>query len=434
MNRLSTLGVAIAASCFSTLSAADDAVKSMVKSIEPKVIEWRHHIHQNPELSNREFKTAALVAKHLRGLGIEVEEKVAYTGVVGVLDSGKPGPVVALRADMDALPVKENSGVDFASTAMGEYNGEQVPVSHACGHDTHVAMLMGAAELLASNKDSFTGKVVFLFQPAEEGAPKGEGGGAEMMVAEGALSKHGVESVFGIHISSGDEEGAIGYRTKGIMAGVDDFKITVKGKQVHGAYPWAGIDPVVTSAQLINQIQTIVSREAMLIEAGAVVTVGAIHGGVRSNIIPNEVEMLGTIRTFDKDMRAKVFEGMHRRVNGIAEATGTEIKLELPYSASYPVTYNNPALTKAVLPIMERAAGKDMVFERRAVTGAEDFSFFQQEVPGVYVFLGGRDPKIPADQAPAHHTPEFAVQDGAMKTGVELFYRWVTEYPVGYNK
>jgi len=419
----------LAASLIYPIAANSDTLKQQVNDIDAKVIEWRHHIHKNPELSNREFKTAEMVAKHLRALGIEVHEKVAYTGVVGVLDSGKPGPVIALRADMDALPVKENTGLPFASTVMGEYNGEAVPVMHACGHDTHVAMLMGAASVLANNKDAFTGKVVFLFQPAEEGAPKGEGGGAEMMVAEGALSKHGVDVVFGIHIDPVSELGAIGYRSRGIMAGVDNFKITVKGKQVHGAYPWNGIDPVVASAQLINQIQTIVSREAQLIEAGAVVTVGSIHGGVRSNIIPNEVEMLGTIRSLDKVMRAKIHEGMHRRVRGIAEATGTEITLELPYSSSYPVTYNDPKLMAAVMPILEKSAGKDKVVERRAQTGAEDFSFFQQKVPGVYVFLGGRDPKTPASEAPAHHTPEFRVEDGAMKTGVELYVRWVTDFP-----
>jgi amidohydrolase len=411
-----------------TLSAKAD-IKSQVAEIESKVVKWRHHLHQNPELSNREFKTAEMVATHLKSLGLQVEEKVAYTGVVGLLNSGKPGPTIALRADMDALPVKETSGVPFASKAIGEYNGQPVPVMHACGHDTHVAMLMGAAELLANNKEAFTGKVVFLFQPAEEGAPKGEGGGAEMMIAEGALSKHGVDAVFGIHINSVDELGHIGYRSKGIMASVDDFKITIEGKQVHGAYPWKGIDPIVTAAQLINQIQTIVSREAMLIEAGAVVTIGAINGGIRSNIIPEKVEMLGTIRALDKQMREKIHAGMHRRVRGMAEATQTTIKLELPYSASYPVTYNDEKLTKAVIPILERAAGEENVFVRRAVTGAEDFSFFQQQVPGVYVFLGGRDPKLAKADAPAHHTPEFRVEDAAMKTGVELFYRWVTEFP-----
>ena len=419
------MGVIVAASA----SVQADDIKKQVAAIEPQVIEWRHHLHQNPELSNREFQTAAYIAEHLQSLGITVETGVAHTGVVGILDSGKPGPVIGLRADMDALPVLEQTGLDFASTAVGEYNGAEVPVMHACGHDTHVAMLMGAAELLAANTDAFTGKVIFLFQPAEEGAPRGEEGGAELMVKEGVLERHGIDSVFGIHISSGELMGAIGYRERGIMASVQDFKITVKGQQVHGAYPWGGIDPIVTSAQLINQLQTIVSREAELINAGAVVTVGAIHGGVRSNIIPEEVEMLGTIRTLDPDMRDQIWAAMERKVQGVAIATRTEIELILPYSSNYPVTYNDPSLTRAVLPIARRAAGDDMVFERNAVTGAEDFSFFQEKVPGVYFFLGGRNPDTAAEDAPAHHTPYFVVEDGAMKTGVELFYRLITEYP-----
>lgn len=424
--KLAILSLAFTSSYFAY--AAEDP-KSLAEAIESDVIEWRHDIHRNPELSNREFRTAQLVAEHLNRLGISVETGVAHTGVVGVLDSGKPGPTIALRADMDALPVLEQTGLEFASTQTGTYNGEEVPIMHACGHDTHVAMLMGAAQLLAENTDAFTGKVVFLFQPAEEGAPRGEEGGAELMVKEGVFERHDIDAVFGIHINSVSEMGTIGYRERGIMASVQDFKITVKGQQVHGAYPWAGIDPIVASAQLINQLQTIVSRELPLPTAAAVVTVGSIHGGVRSNIIPEQVEMLGTIRSLDDGMRDHIHEAMQRKVDAVAMATRTEIELITPYSSDYPVTYNDPELTRAVLPIAKRTAGEDRVFERQAVTGAEDFSFFQQQAPGVYFFLGGRDPAISASEAPAHHTPFFRVEDGAMKTGVELFYRLVTEYP-----
>lgn len=420
----------IAAALATTACTADTDPRSLALSIEDKVIDWRHDIHQNPELSNREFRTAEVIANHLNSLpGMVVETGVAHTGVVGILDTGKPGPVIALRADIDALPVLEQTGLPFASTATGEYNGETVPVMHACGHDTHVAMLMGAAELLAENTDQFTGKVVFLFQPAEEGAPHGEEGGAYLMVKEGVLERHGVESAFAIHISSGTESGVIEYKERGIMASSQSFKLTVSGQQVHGAYPWGGVDPIVASAQLIDQLQTIVSRELPLTTAGAVVTVGSIHGGVRSNIIPETVEMLGTIRTLDNSMRDHIHEAMYRKVDAIAAATRTNIELELPYGTDYPITYNDPELTRAVVPIAQRAAGADNVRERLAVTGAEDFSFFQEKVPGVYFFLGGRDPEISESEAPAHHTPFFRVEDDSMKTGVELFYRLVTEYP-----
>ncbi|MFT5277202.1 MAG: amidohydrolase, partial [Granulosicoccus sp.] len=305
MKRLLPLFTAISLTALSGVSTAHehDTVAAMADKIEPDVIKWRHHLHQNPELSNREFETAKYIEKYLRGLGLEVTTGVAITGVVAVLDSGKPGPTVALRADMDGLPVPEQNDLPYKSTATGMLDGNEVPVMHACGHDTHVAMLMGAAKILTEMKSELRGKVKFIFQPAEEGAPSGEKGGAEVMVEEGVLKNPDVDVIFGLHISSNTDVGTIRYRHGGIMAAVDPFKIVVKGKQAHGAYPWKSVDPITTSAQIIMALQTVVSREIKLIDDAAVVTIGSIHGGNRSNIIPNEVTLIGTIRTLNKAAR-----------------------------------------------------------------------------------------------------------------------------------
>ena len=305
-------------------------VASMADQLEPQVVQWRHHLHQNPELSNREVETAKYIAEYLNSLGLSVQTGVAKTGVVGVLDTGKPGPVVALRADMDALPVLEVNDLAWKSTAKGVYNGNEVPVSHACGHDTHVAMLMGAATLLTEMKSELKGKVKFIFQPAEEGAPAGERGGAEVMVEEGVLKNPDVDVIFGLHIWAGLEVGTVAYREGGVMAAVDPFKIVVKGKQAHGAYPWLSVDPVVTSAQIIMGLQTLVSRELELVEDGAVVTVGKIQGGVRSNIIPNEVEMVGTIRTLNEAAREHIYEALPRKAKAIAESMGATAEVTFP--------------------------------------------------------------------------------------------------------
>ncbi|NVJ60648.1 MAG: amidohydrolase [Gammaproteobacteria bacterium] len=401
---------------------------SLTPELEKKVIEWRRHIHQYPELSNREFKTAEYIAAHLKKLGIKVETGVAHTGVVGLLQGGKPGPVVALRADMDALPVIEKVDLPFASKVVSEYNGQKVGVMHACGHDTHVAMLMGAAELLSAQRDQLKGSIKFIFQPAEEGAPKGEEGGAELMVKQGVLKNPEVEAIFGLHISSKLDVGTIGYRHGGIMAAVDNFKITVKGKQVHGSTPWDGIDPIVASAQIINDLQTIISRQLPLTKNAAVITVGSIHGGVRSNIIPDEVEMLGTIRTLDAGMRETLHNRMKEVVKHSAAVMGATAKLELPYSTHYPVTYNDPQLVDKMLPTMRKVAGGDNVFVMDAITGAEDFSFFQKEVPGVYFFLGGKSTELPVSEAPAHHTPEFYIDESGMRLGVEVMSQLAIDY------
>ena len=412
----------------SNLNAQSDNLERNFKDIEQKVIDWRRDIHQNPELGNREFRTATLVAKHLRSLGMEVKTEVGVTGVIGVLKGGQPGPVVALRADMDALPVLERTPVSFASKATTFYEGKETAVMHACGHDSHVAILMGVAEILSGMQKELKGTVKFIFQPAEEGAPKGEEGGAELMVKEGALNNPKVDVIFGLHINAQVEVGKITYRPGGMFAGVGDMKITVKGKSSHGAEPWSSIDPIVVSAQIINNLQTIVSRNVNVTKNAAVVTIGAIHGGNRSNIIPEQVEMLGTVRTLSEADEKLVFERIRQIVTKTAEANGTEATLELPYSSHYPVTFNNIALTAKMLPSLQKSTGAENVVLVPAETGAEDFSFFANEVPGFYFYVGalpkGKDPETSAP----HHTPEFYLDESGFITGVNAMVNLVVDY------
>ena len=420
--------ISLAMASFATFAFAQVDVDALATEVETDVIEWRHHFHEFPELSNREFNTAKYVANYLTSLGLEVETGVASTGVVAILDSGKPGPVVALRADMDGLPVKEQGDLSYRSTQMGEYNGQEVPVMHACGHDTHMAMLMGAAKILTSIKGELKGKVKFIFQPAEEGAPAGETGGAEVMVKQGVLKNPDVDVIFGLHISSNTDVGTVRYNSGGTMAAVDPFKIVIHGKQAHGAYPWKSVDPVVTAAQMIMSIQTIVSRELKLIDDAAVVSIGSIHGGNRSNIIPNEVEMVGTIRTLNKAAREHIYESLPRKVNAIAESMGAKAELTLPLDYYYPITYNDPALTQAMVPTIQRTAGAENAIVSKPVTGAEDFSFFQEKVPGLYVWVGGKPLDVSEQDSPAHHTPEFYVDDSGMKLGVKLLTNFTLDY------
>lgn len=403
-------------------------LESMSDDIEKQVIAWRHHFHEFPELSNREFKTAAYVEKYLRSLGLKVTTGVAKTGVVGVLDTGKPGPVVALRADMDGLPVLEQNDLPYRSVQRGMFNGNDVPVMHACGHDTHIAMLMGAAKILVDVKDQLKGQVKFIFQPAEEGSPAGEVGGAEVMVKEGVLKNPDVDVIFGLHISADTDVGKVRYRSGGIMAAVDPFKIVINGKQAHGAYPWLSVDPVTTSAQVIMGLQTIVSRELKLIDDAAVITIGSIHGGNRSNIIPSEVEMVGTIRTLNQAARDHIYEALPRKVNAIADSMRATAEITLPLDYNYPITYNDPDLMAQMLPSIERTAGKKNALNSKPVTGAEDFSFFQEKVPGVYLWVGGKPLDVPQNEAPAHHTPEFVVDDSGMKLGVDLLTNMTVDY------
>ena len=409
--------------------SARPGVAKAATAIEDKVIGWRHHLHEHPELSNREFETAKYVAAHLRGLGIEVREKVAYTGVVGVLKGGKPGGVIALRADMDALPVVEDTGLPFASTVRTTYLGKDVGVMHACGHDTHVAMLMGAAEILAARRADIAGTVVFLFQPAEEGAPKEEGGGAKMMVEEGVLSDYAVETAFGIHINSQTPVGHVNYKPGGAMAASNPFKIVVKGKQAHGSAPWASVDPVVTAAQIILGLQTIVSRQMDLTKEPVVITVGKIEGGVRNNIIPDEVTMIGTIRTLDRKMKAEVFERIETTATNIAAAAGATAEVEIQEGTL--ITYNDPEITRRLMPTVVATAGEDNVHLVRPITGAEDFSYYAKEVPSLFVFLGGMDPAMDRSEAPGHHTPQFVIDDRGMKLGVQLYTNVALDYLSG---
>lgn len=410
-------------SAFAQSSNLKAIIDQKADEIENQVIEWRRYFHENPELSNREFNTAKKVADHLQSLGLEVQTGVAYTGVVAILEGGKPGPVVALRADMDALPVVERTDVPFKSTMLGEYQGNEVGVMHACGHDTHIAMLMGVAEILTGIKDELSGTVKFIFQPAEEGAPIGEGGGAKMMVEEGVLKNPDVDVIFGLHISDDTPVGVIEYRPEGIMAAVNSYNIRVKGKQAHGSAPWNGVDPIVTSAQIINNIQTIVSRNLPLTTQAAVVTVGIIRGGVRSNIIPEEVYMEGTIRTLDADMRETLFARLETIVTNTAESNGAEAILTI--NEGYPITYNDPELTAQMLPTLQESAGSENVVLIPAITGAEDFSFFQEEIPGLYFFIGG----LPEGREPAgHHTPDFFVSEDGLKLGVRTMSNLVIDY------
>ncbi len=395
-----------------------------IKNIEQKVIEWRRDFHQNPELSNREFNTAKKIAAHLKSLGITTKENVAKTGVVGILKGNLPGKVVALRADIDALPVTERNNLTFKSEKTSIYLGKKVGVMHACGHDTHIAILMGVAEVLSKHKNKIKGTVKFIFQPAEEGAPEGEEGGAELMVKEGVLKNPDVDAIFGLHISSNFDVGTIGYKAGGIMAASQAFKIKVKGKQSHGSRPWTSIDPIMISAKIIDGLQTIVSREIDVTNEGAVITVGKIESGVRSNIIPESAEMIGTIRTLDYSMQKQINDRMKAMVPAIAKAYRAEASIFI--EKGYPITFNNEALTAKILPTLQRTAGKNNVKEIKAITGAEDFSFFQKKVPGFYFFLGG---KTVGNKNPyPHHTPDFIIDESGMLLGVKTMTQLAIDF------
>ena len=399
---------------------------SLVKSVTPSVIEWRRHLHQYPELSNREYKTAEYITAHLRKLGIEVKTGVAKTGVIGILKGGKPGPVVALRADMDALPVKERVDIPYKSVETADYLGQTVPVMHACGHDSHVAILMGTAEVLAKMQKEVPGTVVFIFQPAEEGPPGEEEGGAKLMVKEGVLDAPKVEAIFGLHINSQTPLGTITYKSGATMASSDWFTIKVTGKQTHGSQPWAGIDPIVVSAHIIEGLQSIVSRQSELTIAPVVITVGKISGGVRNNIIPEETTMDGTIRTLDPVMQKQTHERIRKVATTIASAWGATAEVTIDTKTL--VTYNDPNLTSMMLPALEKAAGKENVKAKEWTTGAEDFSFFSDKVPGLFFFLGGMPATVKAEDAAPHHTPDFFIDDSRLDVGVKAFIELVFGY------
>ena len=408
-----------------TVQAAD--TDAAVASAMPKVIEWRRDFHQHPELGNRETRTAGIVAAQLKALGIEVHTGVAHTGVVGVLRGGKPGPTVALRADMDALPVTERVDVPFKSTVTAEYRGEKVGVMHACGHDGHTAMLLGVAKVLAGLRQDLPGTVVFMFQPAEEGAPEGEEGGAPLMLKEGVFRDYHPQAVFGMHLWAGLNAGTVGYRSGSLMAGSDTFRLTVNGVQTHGSRPWGGVDPIVASAQILNNLQTIVSRQTDITRYPAVVTVGAIKGGIRFNIIPDSVEMMGTIRTFDAGVREQVIERLRRTAENTAAASGATAKLDI-LPGSNPVVINNPDLTRQVLPSLQKAVGKDGVLEMPYITGSEDYAHFALQAPSVFFFVGSTPRGQDADKAPSNHSPLYFVDESALEVGVKAMVDVTVDY------
>ncbi len=428
---LKSIGPACLLGCISTYVIAAGVDRSHVEElsagVEPKVIAWRRDIHAHPELSNRETRTAKLVAEHLKRLGLEVQAGVAHTGVIGFLKGGRPGPTVAIRADMDALPVTEKTDVPFKSTVTTVYRGETVGVMHACGHDSHTAMLMGIAQILAGVRTSLPGNVLFIFQPAEEGAPEGEEGGAALMLKEGLFDKYHPDVIFGMHVWSAQRSGEIAYRAGPVMAAVDSFKIVVQGRQAHGSRPWQSVDPIVTSAQIVNALQTVVSRDIDLTENPAVVSVGAIKGGIRSNIIPDHVEMLGTLRTFTPQQRTAILDHMTRIISNTAAANGATAELVVEPGGA-PVLYNDPALTRRILPSLQRVVGADHVVESNVITASEDYSYFAQKVPSVYFFVGVTPPDQDPLKAPSNHSDYFYLDERGIPVGLHAMTQVVLDY------
>ncbi|NRB83121.1 MAG: amidohydrolase [Winogradskyella sp.] len=407
-----------------SISYAQNSVEQDIIDIEDKLIEWRRHFHQNPELSNQEFKTAKKIAEHLESLGLDVETGIAITGVVGLLKGDLPGKVVALRADIDALPVTERNELPFKSEVKTTFLGTDTGVMHACGHDTHTAILMSVAEVLSKHKDQIRGTVKFIFQPAEEGPPPGEEGGAKLMIKEGVLENPKVDAIFGLHINAQTPVGIIKYKTEGIMAAVERFVVKVQGKQTHGSQPWSGVDPIYISAKIVDGFQSIISRESYLIDAPAVITVGKISAGTRFNIIPESAEMIGTVRTLDPGMRTLIMKRMNEMAADIAKAYGGTATIE--WQNNTVVTFNDVDLTNQVLPSLQKAAGKENVQLMKATTGGEDFSYFQELVPGVYFFIGGM---TPGNEEPfPHHTPDFKIDESGMLLGVKALTQLTLDY------
>lgn len=395
-----------------------------IEAVKDKVIEWRRDFHENPELGNREFRTAEKIANHLKSLGIEVQTGVAKTGVVGVLKGNKPGKVIALRADIDALPVTERNDLAFKSEVKTTFLGAETGVMHACGHDTHTAILMGVAEVLANNRDKINGTVKFIFQPSEEGPPPGEEGGAKLMVKEGVLENPKVDAIFGLHINSGTPVNTIRYKPGGTMAATERFVVNVKGKQTHGSQPWSGVDPIYISAKIIDGFQSIISRESRLTDEAAVITIGKISSGLRFNIIPESAEMIGTVRTLDPDMRTKIIRRMDEMARDIAKAYGGEATID--WQNMTVVTYNDLALTDQMLPTLRKVGGAENINLTKATTGGEDFSFFQEKVPGFYFFLGGMTPGN--TEAFPHHTPDFFIDESGFQLGVKALSQMSIDY------
>lgn len=403
-------------------------LETAARAIEPKVIEWRRDLHAHPELSNRETRTAELVAKRLRALGLEVRTGVGVTGVVGLLRGARPGRTVGLRADMDALPVTEQTDVPFKSKVTAQFRGETVGVMHACGHDGHVAILLGVAEVLAGMRDRLAGQVLFVFQPAEEGPPDGERGGARLMLEQGVFAAAKPDVMYGLHAMASLPTGVIGYRSGPMMAGSDSFKLVVTGRQTHGSRPWGGVDPIITSAQILLGLQTIVSRQVDITAIPAVVTVGAIKGGIRFNIIPDSVEMIGTVRTFSTDVRADIFNRMRSTASSIAQASGATATLEVREEVAIPPIVNDAAVTQAAVPVFERLVGRDNVRVIGLQTVAEDFSQFGAEVPSLYFWIGITPRERDPDTAAFNHSPLFYLDEAGLITGVRALLALTTEF------
>jgi amidohydrolase len=401
-----------------------------------KVIEWRHDIHQYPELGNREFRTSKKIEDHLKSLGIKVETKIAYTGLVGILEGDLPGPTIALRADMDALPVEEKTGLPFASKVRTTYLGNDVGVMHACGHDAHVAILMGVAEYLAKNKSNIQGTIMFIFQPAEEGPPEDEGGGAKMMLEEGIFDKYNPEVIFGLHVTN-IPNGVLSVKSGPALAAASAYRIKIKGVQSHGSTPWAGIDPIMATAELIESLNTIVSRRINIINNPAVISVGIVKAGTRNNIIPEDAEIMGTIRTFDPELRKEIYSEIEQVAKGVAMGTGTDITVEFDVGGFYPVTFNQPDLVEAMKGSLIKASPGRFYESNIPVTGAEDFSYFSQEIPGMYFWLGINKPGEGEESSnfgertdvAGNHSPYFYVDDSALDEGVRAFIHLVNDYP-----
>ena len=427
MHRFAFLLVALAVPAHA--AETDPHLDAALTGIAPKVIEWRRDIHRNPELGNREVRTAKLVAAHLKSLGLEVRTGIAHTGVVGVLRGGRPGPVIALRADMDALPVTEETELPFKSVATAEYRGEKVGVMHACGHDGHTAILMGAASVLAGMQKDLPGTVMLVFQPAEEGPPEGERGGAPLMLAEGLFAQLKPEAMFGLHLRAELNVGQIGYRSGPIMAGSDRFRVVVTGRSTHGGRPWQGVDPIVTASQIVLGLQTIVARQTDITRAPVVVSVGSIKGGVRNNIIPDTVELVGTVRTFDPKMRRETLERIERIATQTALAAGATARYE-PDERPNPVVVNNPALTERMLPTLKRTVGDGLVIPPLS-TVAEDFSFYSDQVPTLYVFVGSTPADRDAASAPANHSAMFLVDEKSLDFGLKTLVALALDYLQG---
>lgn len=435
MPRLSVLAapVLLLASAPGVAAISDRALEDAARAVDAQVVEWRRDLHQNPELGNREFRTSQKVAGHLQALGLEVKTGIAHTGVVGILRGGRPGPTIALRADMDALPVTEQVDVPFRSRVTAEYRGEKVGVMHACGHDAHTAILMGTAQALAALRKDLPGTILFVFQPAEEGAPEGERGGAPLMLEEGIFDLVKPEAAFGLHVFSTLNAGVIGYRSGPMMAASDRFRIVVKGRQTHGARPWGGVDPIVVSSQIVLGLQTIVGRQIDISQYPAVVSVGAIKGGIRNNIIPDEVEMIGTFRTFDPEVRRQIIERMTRTAQDIARSAGATATVEIA-DDNNPVVVNDPKLTSRMLPSLARVGRGGQVREMPYVTGAEDFAFFGQKVPALFFFVGSTPDGIDAAQAPSNHSPQFYLDEGSLPVGLRAMMGVAVDYLQGTKR